>query len=56
VFLADAERQENHDSAREAGIAFNIKAINIGRGDQLSPHFLKISSNGQMSAIIDHEP
>jgi GSH-dependent disulfide-bond oxidoreductase len=23
----------------EAGIAFNIKAINIGRGDQPSPQF-----------------
>lgn len=40
----------------EAGIPYNIKAINIGRGDQLAPDFLKISPNGRMPAIVDHEP
>ena len=40
----------------EAGIPYNIKAINIGRGDQLTPDFLKISPNGRMPAIVDHEP
>ena len=40
----------------EAGIAYNIKPINIGRGDQLTPDFLKISPNGRMPAIVDHEP
>ena len=34
----------------EAGISYNIKAINIGRGDQLAPDFLKISPNGRMPA------
>jgi len=40
----------------EAGIPYTIKAINIGRGDQLTPDFLKISPNGRMPAIVDHEP
>src|SRR5258708_3032572 len=40
----------------EAGIPYNIKRINIGRGDQLTPHFLKISPNGRMPAIVDHDP
>jgi GST-like protein len=40
----------------EAGIPYNVKPINIGRGDQLSPDFLKISPNGRMPAIVDHEP
>ena len=40
----------------EAGIPYNIKPINIGRGDQLTPDFLKISPNGRMPAIVDHEP
>src|SRR5205807_3645712 len=40
----------------EAGIPYNIKRINIGRGDQLTPDFLKISPNGRMPAIVDHEP
>ena len=40
----------------EAGIPYNIKAVNIGRGDQLTPDFLKISPNGRMPAIVDTEP
>jgi GST-like protein len=40
----------------EAGIPYTIKAINIGRGDQLTPDFLKISPNGRMPAIVDTEP
>jgi hypothetical protein len=40
----------------EAGLLYNIKPINIGRGDQLTPDFLKISPNGRMPAIVDHEP
>jgi GSH-dependent disulfide-bond oxidoreductase len=40
----------------ECGIPYTIKPINIGRGDQLTPDFLKISPNGRMPAIIDHEP
>src|SRR5260370_41803539 len=40
----------------ECGIPYTIKPVNIGRGDQLSPPFLKISPNGRMPAIVDHEP
>jgi len=40
----------------EADIPYNIRAINIGCGDQLTPDFLKISPNGRMPAIVDHEP
>jgi GST-like protein len=40
----------------EAGLPYDIKRINIGRGDQLTPDFLRISPNGRMPAIVDHEP
>ena len=40
----------------ELGLPYTIKPINIGRGDQLTPHFLRISPNGRMPAIVDHEP
>ena len=40
----------------ELGLPYTIKPINIGRGDQLTPAFLKISPNGRMPAIVDHEP
>jgi hypothetical protein len=40
----------------ECGIPYTIKPVNIGRGDQLSPSFLKSSPNGRMPAIVDHEP
>jgi GSH-dependent disulfide-bond oxidoreductase len=40
----------------ELGLPYTIKPINIGRGDQLAPEFLKISPNGRMPAIVDDEP
>jgi GSH-dependent disulfide-bond oxidoreductase len=40
----------------ELAIPYTIKPINIGRGDQLTPEFLKISPNGRMPAIVDDEP
>src|SRR6266481_1692328 len=40
----------------ELGLPYSIKPINIGRGDQLTPQFLKISPNGRMPAIVDDEP
>ena len=40
----------------ELGLPYRIKPINIGRGDQLTPAFLKISPNGRMPAIVDDEP
>lgn len=40
----------------ELGLPYRIKPINIGRGDQLTPEFLRISPNGRMPAIVDDEP
>jgi GST-like protein len=40
----------------ELGLPYTFKPINIGRGDQLTPAFLKISPNGRMPAIVDHDP
>src|SRR5271166_2629323 len=31
----------------ELGLPYTVKPINIGRGDQLAPEFLKISPNGR---------
>src|SRR6516162_8376813 len=40
----------------ELGVPYRIKPINIGRGDQLTPDFLRIAPNGRMPAIVDDEP
>jgi GSH-dependent disulfide-bond oxidoreductase len=40
----------------ELGVPYRIKTVNIHRGDQFDPGFLKISPNGRMPAITDHEP
>lgn len=40
----------------EAGLPYKISPINIGKGDQFKPDYLKISPNNKMPAIIDHEP
>ncbi len=40
----------------EAGLPYEIKPIDIGRGAQFDPDFLKIAPNNRMPAIVDHEP
>lgn len=38
----------------ETGLDFDLKIIDIGRGEQFEPGFLKISPNNKIPAIIDH--
>ncbi len=37
----------------ELGVPYAVKYINIGRGEQFAPDFLKIAPNNRMPAIID---
>ncbi|RVU39791.1 thiol:disulfide oxidoreductase [Hwanghaeella grinnelliae] len=38
------------------GIDYTMIPVNIGKGDQFKPDFLKISPNNRMPAIVDHAP
>jgi len=40
----------------EIGLPYTIKPVNIGKGEQFEPGFLKIAPNNRMPAIIDHAP
>ena len=40
----------------EAEVDYQIHPVNIGKGDQFKPEFLKISPNNRMPAIIDIAP
>ena len=40
----------------EANLEYNIKPINIGKGDQFDPAFLKVSPNNKIPAIVDRKP
>ena len=37
----------------ELGVPYEVKYVNIGRGQQFEPSFLKISPNNRMPAIVD---
>jgi len=39
----------------ELGLPYKMHPVNIGKGDQFNPDFLKISPNNRMPAIIDHD-
>ena len=39
----------------EMGLPYEVKLVDIGRGDQLTPEFQKLSPNGRMPAIVDPE-
>ncbi|HET6552824.1 MAG TPA: glutathione binding-like protein [Dyella sp.] len=40
----------------ESGLAYTMKPVNIGRGDQFKPAYLAISPNNKMPAIVDTAP
>lgn len=40
----------------EAGLEYEIRSVNISKGEQFSPDFLAISPNNRIPAIIDREP
>lgn len=40
----------------EAGVPYTIFPVNIGRGEQFHPEFLRISPNNRIPAIVDRAP
>ena len=40
----------------EAGLEYKVHPINIGKGEQFDPEFLKIAPNNRIPAIVDHAP
>lgn len=39
----------------ECGLPYNVIPVNLGKGDQFKPEFLKISPNNRMPAIVDSD-
>ena len=39
----------------EMKLPYEVKPVNIGKGDQFKPEFLAFSPNNRMPAIIDHD-
>jgi len=42
--------------AEEAGLPYTIKPINISKGEQFAPDFLRISPSNRIPAMVDHSP
>ena len=45
--------QKVHIALEELGLAYNVHAVNIGKGDQFAKDFLAISPNNKIPAILD---
>lgn len=43
-------------SLEESGLPYTIQRVDIGKGDQFKPDFLKIAPNNRMPAIVDNAP
>ena len=39
----------------EIGLAYRVKPVDIGKGEQFAPEFLAISPNNRIPAIVDHD-
>ncbi|AMC35093.1 glutathione S-transferase N-terminal domain-containing protein [Janthinobacterium sp. B9-8] len=40
----------------EAGLDYRVHPININKGEQFAPDFLRIAPNNRIPAIVDHDP
>lgn len=40
----------------ECGLPYRIVPINLAKGDNFSPGFLKVAPNNRVPAIVDHDP
>jgi GST-like protein len=40
----------------ETGLAYRIKLVDLGAGDQFKPELLRVSPNNKIPAITDHSP
>jgi GST-like protein len=40
----------------EAGVPYRLLPVDIGKGDQFAPEFLRIAPNNRIPAIVDTEP
>src|SRR5499427_8700783 len=40
----------------EAGLAYDIKPVNIGKGEQFKSEFLTVSPNNRIPALVDNAP
>jgi GST-like protein len=40
----------------ELGLPYEVVPVDINKGDQFKPEFLKISPNNKIPAIVDHDP
>ncbi len=47
--------QKIHIMLEETGLAYKVIWVDIDRGDQFKPAFLKISPNNKIPAIVDHD-
>ena len=47
--------QKAHIMIEECGLAYNLIIVDIGKGEQFTPEFLKISPNNKVPAIVDHD-
>ncbi len=47
--------QKIHIMLEETGLAYRVTWIDIDKGDQFDPEFLKISPNNKVPAIVDHD-
>jgi len=39
----------------ECGLRYNVRAVDIGKGEQFTPQFLALNPNGKIPAIVDPE-
>jgi GST-like protein len=55
TIVATPNGQKIGIALEELGLEYKAHTINIGKGEQFEPSFLKISPNNKIPALVDHD-
>ena len=54
-FFVSPNARKIHMALEELGLPYEVRWVDITRGDQFEPDFLRVNPNGKIPAIVDHD-
>ncbi len=54
-YFVSPNARKIHMALEELGLAYELRWVDITRGDQFDPDYLRVNPNGKIPAIIDHD-
>lgn len=54
-YFVSPNARKIHMALEELGLPYEVRWVDISRGDQFDPDYLRVNPNGKIPAIVDHD-